>query len=240
MKPVMQTIRTRENGNCFQACIASILEIPLEEVPHFCGDMNEKWWEDFVEWMVGNYDLCPVLIELDATGVMMPNVGYCIVSGEGGLGVLHSVVGKDGDIVFNPQGNDPIYELKNTKDFIVFVARDASKIQRMDPGVRIKTIHFAKDFTRTPGGRHKAGGPWSAEEFREKHLDPIFGDPFNADPVHIDLDGAFGYASSFLEEAFGGLVRQYGYDKVAPRITLKCKDEPRLIDRIQRFMRETA
>jgi hypothetical protein len=27
----------------------------------------------------------------------------------------------------------------------------------------------------------------------------------------VDLDGAVGYASSFLEEAFGGLVRERGF-----------------------------
>lgn len=104
----------------------------------------------------------------------------------------------------------------------------------------MNTINFAKDFTKTPGGRFKDGGPWSAQEFREKHMEPIFEDPSNADPIAIDLDGAFGYATSFLEEAFGGVVRKYGYANVAPRLQFKCDDEPRLIGRIERYMWETA
>lgn len=41
MKPVMQTKLYRPDacgedvGNCFQACIASLLELPLDSVPHF-------------------------------------------------------------------------------------------------------------------------------------------------------------------------------------------------------------
>ncbi len=34
MKPVDQTI-TGDGGNCFQAALASVLELPLEDVPHF-------------------------------------------------------------------------------------------------------------------------------------------------------------------------------------------------------------
>ncbi|ASX98777.1 hypothetical protein SEA_COLUCCI_108 [Arthrobacter phage Colucci] len=30
-------------GNCFQACVASLLELPLEDVPHFIT--HEDWWE---------------------------------------------------------------------------------------------------------------------------------------------------------------------------------------------------
>lgn len=30
-------------GNCWQACVASLLELPLEEVPHFI--VHEDWWE---------------------------------------------------------------------------------------------------------------------------------------------------------------------------------------------------
>jgi hypothetical protein len=40
MKPVNQTIHTL-NGNCFQACVASVLELPLEKVPHFWENPTE-------------------------------------------------------------------------------------------------------------------------------------------------------------------------------------------------------
>lgn len=66
------------------------------------------------------------------------------------------------------------------------------------------TISLAKVFTTTPGGRFKGMGPDSGEAFRDflaKELKK------NADDIEVVLDGAEGYGSSFLEEAFGGLVR---------------------------------
>lgn len=42
----MQTIFTAPGGNCFSACVASILELPLEQVPHFFAEArstNEVW-----------------------------------------------------------------------------------------------------------------------------------------------------------------------------------------------------
>lgn len=43
MIPVFQTRTTREEaGNCFEACIASILEVPLNEVPDFGAMVLER------------------------------------------------------------------------------------------------------------------------------------------------------------------------------------------------------
>ncbi len=69
-----------------------------------------------------------------------------------------------------------------------------------------KVVNIAQDFSRTPGGRYRTDGPASGEEFREEFLVPAMG----RDAVLVvELDGARGYPSSFLEEAFGGLVRQF-------------------------------
>ena len=66
-------------------------------------------------------------------------------------------------------------------------------------------IRVAEDFSRTPAGRYRTDGPWSGQAFREDHLAPALCGGNQAVVVH--LDGGEGYGSSFLEEAFGGLVR---------------------------------
>ncbi len=66
------------------------------------------------------------------------------------------------------------------------------------------TISVAKDFTRFPSGRYVRNGETSGEAFRQKFLEPHLRD---GQRVEVDLDGTVGYGSSFLEEAFGGLVR---------------------------------
>lgn len=69
-------------------------------------------------------------------------------------------------------------------------------------------IRIADDFSRVPAGRYRNDGPRSGEAFRRDHLAPALRD---ADKVVVRLDGVEGYGSSFLEEAFGGLVRVEGY-----------------------------
>lgn len=68
-----------------------------------------------------------------------------------------------------------------------------------------KIINVAKEFSRTPGGRYYSDGPASGQEFREKILLPALRD---YETVVIELDGTRGYPSSFLEEAFGGAIRE--------------------------------
>jgi hypothetical protein len=70
-----------------------------------------------------------------------------------------------------------------------------------------KTISIAKDFTETPVGRYITDGPYSGEAFRENLLFPTLS---SGATVEVDLNGALGYGSSFLEEAFGGLIREKG------------------------------
>jgi hypothetical protein len=66
-------------------------------------------------------------------------------------------------------------------------------------------IKVSTEFSRTPGGRYYTDGPASGEQFREEFLLPALR---AHDNITIDLDGARGYPSSFLEEAFGGAVRK--------------------------------
>lgn len=66
------------------------------------------------------------------------------------------------------------------------------------------TIDIGRDFSRFPGGRFRTDGPWSGQEFREEVLRPAF---LEQGVVTVVLDGVRGLPPSFLEESFGGLVR---------------------------------
>jgi hypothetical protein len=67
-----------------------------------------------------------------------------------------------------------------------------------------KLISVARDFSKAPAGRYDSDGPAPGARFRDQYLLPALK---AADSVTVDLDGTAGYGSSFLEEAFGGLVR---------------------------------
>jgi len=76
------------------------------------------------------------------------------------------------------------------------------------------TVNIAKDFSPYPGGRFREHGPNSGEAFREDILIPKLKEALANDlALHVVLDGAVGYPSSFLEEAFGGLVRHSKVEK---------------------------
>ena len=72
------------------------------------------------------------------------------------------------------------------------------------------TINISEDYTSCPGGRYVEDGEGNGTTFREKFLRPVMGNE-SVPVVEVVLDGAAGYPSSFLEEAFGGLVREDGF-----------------------------
>jgi len=71
-----------------------------------------------------------------------------------------------------------------------------------------KTIVIAIDFSPSPIGRYRTDSETSGEAFRVDHLAPALR---MYDKVTVILDGTDGYGSSFLEEAFGGLIRKEGF-----------------------------
>jgi len=84
------------------------------------------------------------------------------------------------------------------------------------------TVRIASDFSRHPAGRFVSDGPFSGEAFRRKFLEPNLG---KSEAIVIEMDGARGYGSSFLEEAFGGLVRKgYAKDLIKSKISFKASN----------------
>lgn len=70
---------------------------------------------------------------------------------------------------------------------------------------KIRTISIANDFSRFPAGRFLDDGDASGSAFREEILARALRSDY--DRVEVSFDGVAGFGSSFLEEAFGGLVR---------------------------------
>lgn len=51
MKPVMQSITTAPGGDCFRACVASILDLSLDDVPHFFEHSGVNDFMTQAEWV---------------------------------------------------------------------------------------------------------------------------------------------------------------------------------------------
>lgn len=101
----------------------------------------------------------------------------------------------------------------------------------------MKHIVRVKDFTRFPGPRYIKLGKHSGEEFRNTILIPAIKEN---SPVLVDLDGTIGYGSSFLDEAFAGLLRAGISDDVVLEIigNLKTDDYPELLVEIKQYVNE--
>jgi hypothetical protein len=98
-------------------------------------------------------------------------------------------------------------------------------------------VDVARDFTPTPGGRYRAIGKWSGEEFRETKLEPLLRAGHS---IIVDLDGAEGFTTSFLEEAFGGLVVTLGAG-IMERVTIRAVRKPKRRELAMQFVeREIA
>lgn len=100
-------------------------------------------------------------------------------------------------------------------------------------------IIIAKDFSITPGSRYPDEGSFSGQEFREKVLLPKFIEALNnSSKLIIDLDGTIGYATSFLEEAFGGLARQFGPKLILDTLEFISNEEVYLIEDVINYIKE--
>lgn len=96
-------------------------------------------------------------------------------------------------------------------------------------------INVSRDFSEYPAGRYRDDGAFSGEVFREDLLVPKLN---KFDIVEIDLDGAMGYGSSFLEEAFGGMVRlgKFTRDTLHRKLRFHYKEDPIVIDEIWQYI----
>lgn len=96
------------------------------------------------------------------------------------------------------------------------------------------TKYSVLDYTEYPGPRYQTQGTHSGEEFFKEVLKPLFekmlsqemDDPKNVYILEVNLDRTAGYASSFLDEAFGNLAYEFSQEVVLPRLRIISKEEP--------------
>ena len=100
MKPVDQTkLHDPENGvngNCMAASFASILELPLSEVPNFEDMGEDNYFSALTSWLE---NLGFTLVQWQSE-TWLP--GYCLAMGMSERGVNHQVVFKNGVLAHDP------------------------------------------------------------------------------------------------------------------------------------------
>ena len=96
MRPVDQTAYGLHDGNCFNACVASILEVPIAHVPRFSGT---RWFAQFSQWLADRQ----LAASFAKRGSYGPP-GYSIAGGPSlrFAGRMHACVALDGIVVHDP------------------------------------------------------------------------------------------------------------------------------------------
>ncbi|MCE9567417.1 MAG: hypothetical protein K8U57_35905 [Planctomycetes bacterium] len=89
--------------DCFSACLASVMELPLEAVPKFfeiAGKDETEWWKAIKAWLATHGW---GVINIDCNAFKLRRIdGYLIVAGESARGVDHSTVWHKGKLVHDP------------------------------------------------------------------------------------------------------------------------------------------
>jgi hypothetical protein len=100
-------------------------------------------------------------------------------------------------------------------------------------------IRIAIEFSESPGPRAEKEGEYSGEVFRQQLLEPRYLEAVKTGALlWIDLDGVDGYATSFLEEAFGGLARDYPAEQIEQTIRFKSDDVRSYVYEIVSYIRD--
>lgn len=101
-------------------------------------------------------------------------------------------------------------------------------------------INIAKDFSETPDGRTPKDSDSSGEKFREEILIPRYQEAINKnDRLEICFDGCYGCPPSFLEESFGGAVRNHGVIGMLGILDLIANDDETIPGNVKKYV-ETA
>lgn len=117
MTPVFQTDFRAPGGNCFQACVASIMDLHLDEVPHFLkdsdgGNWRQERWEAVREFArEHNLAACWLSPGEEEDSKYIPDLFrsglYYIATGPiAGSQYGHCVVGLGGKFVHDPSTSD--------------------------------------------------------------------------------------------------------------------------------------
>lgn len=139
MIPVKQTIlhdpEHGRYGNCFQVCIASLMELPIEAVPHFCdGPESDNWLEHTNKWFSDFYGLIYIEFQITGDGKLKRNLNawrnghdiYHTLKGYSSrdTSIIHTVIGKNGIPFFDPHPDNKM--LHGTPFLIGFILKSCT------------------------------------------------------------------------------------------------------------------
>jgi hypothetical protein len=116
LRPVEQRIlfdaETGERGDCLKCCVASLLELDYEDVPHFAA-MGDRWWTEYASflathgWRLGSAWFSvreddPARLDGWQQGYWFATVKSPRIVKDDGTPGLHYVVMREGEVAWDP------------------------------------------------------------------------------------------------------------------------------------------
>lgn len=135
-----QTVFGNLKWNCFAACVASLLLVPLKDVPNFCALGETAWWVALREWLAA-FDVAPMMLGITAeelSAVRSDATHWlrgipAIAGGKSPRGdFLHAVLVLDGVVIHDPHPDGT--GLSDFRDVVVFVSTKPESITRNSRG----------------------------------------------------------------------------------------------------------
>ncbi len=102
-------------------------------------------------------------------------------------------------------------------------------------------ISIAKDFSTIPGARFPEEGDFSGQDFRNNVLCPALKESISKnEKLTVILDETAGLGTSFLEESFGGLIRndKFSLATLQQYLQFVSDEDPDYITEIKQYMSE--
>lgn len=126
MRPVDQTRFGAGEGDCFAACLASLLELSIEQVPNFCADTSgedTEWFTHVRAWLRG-FRLTAVCMHGPPHPRQLADT-FSIVCGSSARGLRHATIWLGSSLVHDPHPSRA--GLVEVEDTTVLVPLDVSR-----------------------------------------------------------------------------------------------------------------
>lgn len=91
--------KQREDDDCLRACLATVLKLPYEYVPHFVRDSGPVWYEAMLEW------LHPQGLHMMRFQGHYPHNGIYLVDGWAPRGDTHIVIFEGLEMIWDPHAD---------------------------------------------------------------------------------------------------------------------------------------
>lgn len=119
-----------ERGDCFAACVASILGVPVASLPNFCALGTDETWASMAnEWLSVHAGVMLITYVGDPLidAPMYGRHGVMIASGPAERGHIHCVLWRCGKLLHDPHPSNA--GLLKADHFDLMVVLDADRLQ---------------------------------------------------------------------------------------------------------------